>query len=356
MLALESPRKDDQKEKWMDFSELQGHWRPIPAWVQFLITLGYVWPRANPRPRRIALISMPCDSPAAGLIALGAMVRNLGDPHANDVDGHYDKLLNYARQFLQSCAPCDLKCNPDIKRCGYAKEATGKLRSPLYPRRTIEVSPRTDFAKRELALAHNNGMIEWPSPQYAVNWHIDGDPVPELNQMDGQLPSDPYKALFHEATIIPENLRRSYSGLCFAGRITGETASKEVCDQVRLTDGKCTYSLRQLLAVHDWSDNRISRMAYFNARTQKVDRNAATPTLVVADGDIAFLRAWDHTDFQASDVIGVIHRTVEHDRLEAVGVKMQPNLWFAADVDTLCELPAVPKGISIAVLKGRNCP
>lgn len=340
----------------MDFSELQGRWQPIPAWVRFLISLGYKWPRTNPRPRRIALISMPCDSPAAGLIALGAMVRDLGDPHANDVDGHYDKLLNYARQFLHSCEPCDIKCQPDIKRCGYAKEATGKLRSPLLPHRTFQISPRTNFEERKLAWTYRNGMTEWPTPQYAINWHVDGDPTPELNQLDGQLSPDPYGALLNGVNIMPENLRRSYSGLCFAGRIMGESASKDVCEQIRLTDGNCTYSLKQLLAIHDWSDSHISRMAYFNARTQKLDRNAATPTLVVADGDVAFLRACDHPEFQSCDVIGVVHRTMEYDRLEAVGIKMQPSLWFAADTDTLCELPSNPKGISIAVLKGRNCP
>lgn len=297
---------------------------------------------------------MPCDSPAAGLVALGAMVHDLGDPHANDVDGHYDKLLNYARQFLQHCEPCDVKCSPEMKRCGYAKEATGKLRSPLLPRKTFQVSPHTNFEERQLAWEHRSGMTEWPTPQHAVNWHIDGDPPPELKHLDGFLSSEPYAGLLNGIDIIPDNLGRSYSGLCFAGRITGETASKEMCERVSFTNGNCTYSLKQLLAIHDWSDSQVSRMAYFNARTRKLDRNAATPTLVVADGDVAFLRSCDHSEFQSCDVIGVVHRTMERDRLEAVGLKMQPNLWFAADTDTLCELPSHPKGISIAVLKGRN--
>jgi hypothetical protein len=339
------------------FSEAFQDWQPIPAWVRFLVSFGNKWPRTNPRPRRISLISMPCDSPAAGLIALGAMVRDLSDPHANDVDGHYDKLLNYARQFLQHCKPCVLKCRPAVKRCGYAKEATGRLRSPLLPHGTVAIS---EVEQRQIKWiqrdGHRNHVLVIPTSQHAKNYHIDGEPACQWNDLTGELPHSPYQALLDEVTIIPENLRRSYSGLCFAGRITGETASREVCEQVRFSDGNCTYSLRQLLAIHDWSDSRISRMAYFNSRTRNLDRNAATPTLVVADGDVAFLRACDHPEFQNCDVIGVIQRTMEYDRLEAVGIKMKPSLWFAADTDTLCELPSNPKGISIAVLKGRNCP
>lgn len=340
------------------FSEGKRHWHPIPAWVRFLIDFGYKWPRTNPRPRRIALISMPCDSPAAGLISLGAMARDLSDPQANDVDGHYDKLLNYARQFLHSCEPCDLKCHPEIKHCGYAKEAKGKLRSPLLPQGTVTISGKTDFEQRQIKWVqrdgHRNHVLVTPTPHHAKYYHIDGEPPCQWNDVGGELPRSPYQSLFDGVTIIPENLRRSYSGLCFAGRITGESASKGVCEQIRLTDGNCTYSLKQLLAIHDWSNSQVSRMAYFNARTQKLDRNATTPTLVVADGDVAFLRACDHPEFQSCDVIGVVHRTMEYDRLEAVGIKMLPSLWFASDTDTLYELPSSPKGISIAVLKGRN--
>ncbi|NDB94663.1 MAG: hypothetical protein EBZ78_00615 [Verrucomicrobia bacterium] len=296
---------------------------------------------------------MPCDSAAAGFVALGAMVRDLGDPQTNDVDGHYDKLLNYARQFLHSCKSCDLKCKPEIKRCGYAKEVSGRLRSPLHPRKTFEISPRSDVEGRKLAWQYTDGKIQWPNAEYAINWHIDGDPAPELKKADGQLQPDPYCSLIPRATIIPENLHRSYSGLCFAGRITGETAGREVCEQVRFSDGDSVWSLGKLLTINDWSDMKISRIAYFNSRTKKLDRNAAAPVLVIADGDVAFLSACDHPEFQSCDVIGVVHRTMEYERLEEVGIKMRPNLWFSPDIDTLCELPPNPRGISMAVLKRR---
>lgn len=103
----------------MQFSEYNSEWKPVPPWVEFLIKFGYEWRREPKGSRRIALISMPCDSAAAGLIALGAMVRDLADSNANDVAGHYDKLLQYARQYLKSCNPCVFKCKPQLSQCGY---------------------------------------------------------------------------------------------------------------------------------------------------------------------------------------------------------------------------------------------
>ncbi len=397
----------------MDFSECCGEeqtippreeqtippreWQTIPPWVQFLFRLGYKWPRANPKPRRIALVSMPCDSPAAGLIALGAMVHDLGNPRANDVDGHYDKLLKYAKQYLQSCKPCiekHGKCNPDQIKCGYKKRATGKLRSPKL-RGTVTISAETDFTKGELKWILNKTTTVTPEPNHTINYHIDGEPPCQWDEDAGELLGDPYQALVNglittrddEVKVISENLRRSYSGLCFAGRNQGETQCKEVCDRIcsenlrrsysglcfagrsqgetqckevcdricfRLADGTATYRLSELLTVSGWSSSPISRMAYFNSRTQKADRNVVTPTLVVADGDDAFLRS--RSAFSGSDVIGVVHRTMAYDRLEEVGEKMRPDQWYAADTDLLCELPPKPKGISIAVLKRRNSP
>jgi hypothetical protein len=64
------------------------------------------------------------------------------------------------------------------------------------------------------------------------------------------------------------------------------------------------------------------------------------------------LRVVDGKDFEHSDVVGVIHRTMERDRLEAVGTKLE-NLrqWYAPD-DTLFDgLPKRPRGIGVTVLK-----
>ena len=82
----------------MKFSEANDPWRSVPEWASFLIEFGFAWLAPTLASRRIAVISMPSDSAAAGLIALGAMRKCLELDDANDMNVHYEKLLNLARK------------------------------------------------------------------------------------------------------------------------------------------------------------------------------------------------------------------------------------------------------------------
>lgn len=337
------------------FSELGMPWQSIPAWAQFLIQFGYRWP-AN-ETKRIALISMPCDSAAAGLTTLGAVIRDLCNSHANDIDAHYDRLLEYARQFLLSCRPCELKCNPQQTHCGHSKEATGLLRSPLLPRATVEISDETNFEERQIAWIQRDGRrnqcLVKPLPQHTTNYHIDDEPPPQWNIAGGELP-----ALYHDfvsnAPFHQENFRKSYSGLCLAGRTSGENASREICASVRFRNGSGEHGLESLITVYGWSDCQISRVSFFNTRTDKFDRCVGTPRLVIADGDASFLRIAGQAEFHQSDIVGIFHRTLERDRLDELGNKMSAlRQWYVPDEDMLLGLPEVPRGMSISIMRRR---
>jgi hypothetical protein len=336
----------------LEFSEGNSVWSPVPKWADFLLQLGYKWPASTPTERRIALVSMPCDSAAAGLITLGATVRDLGNPNANNLDRHYDVLLQYARQFLEACQPCTLKaCDPEASGCGYHSEVTGRVRSVESPRGTYQVSSRTDFANRQIAFARN-GMTVWPKPQYATEWYIDGEPAPQLLASQGELQTAPYLQLIEGVTVLPANANKSYSGLCLAGRSAGEAPTRAACAAVSFRNGMASYLLPELLTIHGWSDCNVSRVTFFNALTERQDRLQATPALVIADGDGSFLKALARSEFRQSDVIGVIHRTMERDKLEAVGNKMlHLAQWYTQDAAFRSQLPPLPRGITLSVLR-----
>src|SRR5688500_700029 len=138
----------------IEFSERGGAWRPVSKWVGFFVRLGYGWPAVQPRPRRIALVSMPCDSAAAGLVAFGALLRDLCHPRANDIDCHYYRLWYYARQYLENCQKCELsKCDPQISGCGQLKEVTGKVRSATHPHGTYQIFERTNLTERQITFS-----------------------------------------------------------------------------------------------------------------------------------------------------------------------------------------------------------
>ncbi|MEY4483329.1 MAG: hypothetical protein RL693_781 [Verrucomicrobiota bacterium] len=343
----------------MLFKESGDTYTSLPSWARFMLDFGCYWQTKRELDlRRIALISMPCDSAAAGLVVLGAMTRDLCDPYANDIDGHYDRLLRYARQYLHVCRPCELKCNPQLARCGYSKEATGLLRSPLLPRKTVEISDKTNFEERQIAWIQRDGRrnqcLVNPLPQHTVNYHIDNEPPPQWNNVEGKLLMHRYNFI-DAAQFHPDNFRKSYSGLCLAGRMGGGNASREICASVRFCDESGEQGLEDLITVHGWSDCNISRVSFFNTRTGEFDRYVEAPRLVVADGDASFLRIAGQTEFHQSDIIGVIHRTVERDRLDALGNKMSAlRQWYVQDEDMLLGLPGVPRGMSISILKRRH--
>lgn len=71
-------------------------WQRLPEWVLFLLRFGYDWLGSDLAARKISLVSMPCDSAASGLIALGAMRRRFTIAGANDSIAHYQRIVRLA--------------------------------------------------------------------------------------------------------------------------------------------------------------------------------------------------------------------------------------------------------------------
>jgi hypothetical protein len=115
-------------------------------------------------------------------------------------------------------------------------------------------------------------------------------------------------------------------------------------------------SLSEILTIHGWTSSESpSRVTFYNPRTKELDRYVCAPTVVVADGDTSFLQVVGSKRFQQSDVIGVVHRTLERDRLENVGNKMLDLLqWYVEDHEQAERLRALPSGITVSIVKRRN--
>ena len=338
------------------FSENEHEWQQIPKWAEFLIRLGFQWHGNVLEQRRIALLSMPCDSAAAGLIALGAIISDLGNPDANDIGGHYNALLRYARQYLENCRNCTHPCHPNKMRCGYAAQATGWVRNwRQKPVKRHKISEQSNLGENRLLYSCKDGTW-WQNPKYSIDWQIDGEPPPQLDEHEGVLEGGIYTHLIAAAQVIPDNLRKSFSGLCLAGRVGGKTATYNSSASVRFRINEIEYRLSKLLTVHGWSTtDSVSRMSFFNSRTERFDRNTSAISLVVADGDKSFIKVLGRSEFQRTDVIGVISRVLARDDLEAVGNRIQGlRQWYTDDEDTLDRFSSVPRGISVKILKRRE--
>src|SRR5688500_18639447 len=85
----------------MEFSESNSSWHLVPRWASYLATFGFAWAagRAN---RRIGVVSLPCESAGAGLVALGAIRYRLTLADASDPLSHFERLQKIAA--AQECA------------------------------------------------------------------------------------------------------------------------------------------------------------------------------------------------------------------------------------------------------------
>lgn len=314
----------------IQFSEGDAAWRTIPKWAEFLLKFGFAWRDSPVNSRRIALISMPCDSAAAGLIALGAMRKVLELNEANDTGAHFERIKALAtkraeKSFLRHRRWKGRFVVEIIDRNGMVW--VRKERSETADRMTITPNDANDW------------QFEREAPVQALV----GNPVPYEEFYGGLIPG--------AEPSLAANLRLSDSRICLAGRAGGESALRRMLSGVRFQTCGRTTDLSQLLTIQAWSPGLISRVTFFNARTSKLDRATGIPQLVVADGDQAFLKVIEAETFRFADVMGVIHRTMERNKLEAVGNKMVDlRQWYSPDAQMPAGNPP-PNGIAVSVIR-----
>jgi len=315
----------------MEFSEGQTPWQNVPDWVSYLIDLGYLWLCQSHDSRMIVVVSMPSTSAGAGLVTLGAMRKCLELEEANDTSSHYEKLLRLAR----------------------TRSVGVELRHPSWKGRFVfdGIDQEGNPCVRKLNVDDNMRVNITRSS--ALRWKIHGE-APVVLGNGEQIPNRQIYAhlVNHGGSIRSSNLSESYSHVCLAGQGVGEAPTKASMAQVRFRHSGDEADLAQLLTVQSWLPRTISRTLFYNSRTEQFDRNTGRPSTVIADGDTSFLKVLDAEVFEDSDVIGVFHRTLERDRLETIGTKLE-NLRQWYDQAIVADLPEPPRGIATYILKRR---
>lgn len=313
----------------MEFSEANGPWRNVPEWASFLIDLGFEWVKSRPQTRRIAVVSMPSDSAAAGLISLRAMRKCLELGDSNDLDNHFRRITTLAQRRVPGVV---------------LRHAT---RSGKFVIDSVDTDGRIWVKKQPVGKrpSYQRFTVDRHS---SLSWQFDGEaPVAVLPGRQIPNPAMYFHLVQNGGAIQQPNLSASDSGVCLAGSVSGCANTRNRLADIRLRHDGSEAGLCELLTVQEWMPGTVSRIMFFNSRTEEFDRETGQPQLVIADGDACFLRLLDKPDFSHSDVIGVIHRTMERDRLEAVGTRLASlRQWY--DVDTA---PPTPRGIAITTLR-----
>ncbi len=325
----------------MRFSESEAPWQAVPSWADYLIKAGFAWGERGTI-RRIGIISMPCESAGAGLVTLGAIRLRLTLADANDALTHFERIERLAARQDSETVLRHQTLKGRFRLIG--RDQGGLVWARLEQRAGVDNS--THNGPPRIAIHAGN----------AGEWRLEKEAPAEIVHGAGL----PFRAFYEsliEGVAVPleSNLARSDSAICLAGRVAGESVSRAAFSAVRFECQQSIANLADLLTVHRWSPETVSRLTFFNSRTRQLDRNTGLTNLVVADGDAAFLRAVESPQFEQSDVVGVIHRAVERDRLEAVGTKLADLAqWYETATETLGRISPPPTGITVSVLQRRQ--
>lgn len=326
----------------------------FPRWAAGALNLGYRWHQGDNKTRRIGLLSMPCESEAAGLIALGALRGDLELSTANHVDTHFDLLQRTCRELvtrrmqggeLFDESSWDVSNTIDDTRwrfAGYDESlSTIVLESSTY---------RSVIKRNGRRIPNPNGPCNrFISQASSLNWQLRGLPLPQAPLGGMALELSAYSDLPScEGKVLEDNLRSSYDGLVLIGHgAARDTAYMHKLYAVGFASDERWLPLGELLTLHHSDKKYIRRLRFLNERTQ--NESGFEARLVVADGISALLTAV--RIFPSSDIIGVVNRDASIDALEQFRGWLNEIMRYYTDMDNdNCQPSTLPEKMLLRVL------
>ncbi len=341
----------------------------LPAWVRWFIGLGLKYPVSGfgITGRTVLLVSTPCDFPAAGLISIGIVMRDLARAGASDEQSHAEAVRSWARQYVDWCKSCKLKCQPKIKNCGFSEESLGEiLETPDNPGKnrvrfqvdslgndgilTLKEAPRKNSQNAPVMMRFGPGS----NPDAMLSKFVpDGWPAPTTPPNRPPMSAGSFSTLSPDWMPSHQNLTQSYSGACLVGRQQGNTETKEVLEGSGFTFNSVRCGLSAMLSIESWGEDSVSRLRFYNTRRGSVgfDRQGMMPEIAVVDGARELVEVLSKPqDFGRTNVIGVVSRDVDSDHIERLSTACNEYLAGFQAIDFLPDTPP-PPGVSIRWLR-----
>ncbi|AZD79035.1 hypothetical protein [Pseudomonas chlororaphis] len=343
----------------MQYFDVQTIHDTVPKWVAAALGLGYRWRQSGISARRIGLLSMPLESEAAGLIALGALRRDLERTTANHVDTYFDFLLQ----------ACGKRMALNMLREDSSGDFLWDVRNAVDDTRWRFVAYDDDLTAIVLEDATHRSVIKCkgksiPNPNgacrcyimrdNAIDWQLRDCPLPQIS-LDGKTldPSAYIDLPGCVGSILEANLCRSYDGLVLVGQgAARESAYMQKFYAAGFRRVDHLLPLGDLLTLHHNEQKYIRRLRFFNERALQSE-TIPPACLIVADGISALLCA--DKQFPDSDIIGVCNRDAPVEAILQLKGWLNNIARYYIDADTsYCLVGEAPAGMLLRVLQRRQ--
>lgn len=332
----------------MQYFESNELYDEVPHWVAAGLSIGYKWELGGTR--RIALLSMPCDSEIAGFLALGALRKDLERSTANYLDTHFDLLVKRCLK-RDSLRKSNENSDWDIRHVDgtywhfveYDSEADAIV--------VKNAKHREHLKRKGKRISNPHGICNrFLMRGSALEWQLRGFPVPQSMKSAKSLNYLDYQSIpFTNGDILKENLSCSYEGLVLVGSgAARDSKYMQKFDSTGFYIDERRLSLGDLLTLHQESQN-IARLRFLNER--KEDVNELYPaSLVIADGINAFLNASEW--FIDCDIIGVCSRESTTEAIMQLKDFLNDKARYYKDIDTSQFLiDKAPAGMFLRVMQ-----
>ena len=331
----------------------------VPEWAKWFINAGYGFPVPDDDAERILIITTPCDSPAAALVSLGVVLRDLTREDATNVTNHARAIRAWARKNRDGW----LWHLPDkgnrkafevdsIDSDGTLTlaEKSGDLPVPSRKTRQRQAPVTWKFGE---GLTPDDRLLEfapngWPSPQSPT------DRIP--------LSKGTYSWVLDNWQPVEQRLRESYTGACFAGRKSGEKQARELLSAIGFTvshdpeEKGQRYGIDAMLTIDGWSgDASISRLRYISMRGKVEGREQerlfegqerAFET-VIADGAGELIKILQSVHLQARSMVVIVARDADSQEFEDLSNALKERGFLQADGAWHLDPGGPPSGVSV---------
>ncbi|OGB22938.1 MAG: hypothetical protein A3I66_16245 [Burkholderiales bacterium RIFCSPLOWO2_02_FULL_57_36] len=304
------------------------------------------------------MLSMPCESEAGALIALGALRSDLERATANHVGTHFDLLLRMCRERMavlrrggESAGFSSWDVRNVVEETCWRFAADNDSSDLI----VLEDSAHRLQIKRGGKLIPNpNGPCRrYITRENALGWQLHNLPLPQITAGGSALGQAVYSALPGCCgPILEENLRRSYDGLVLIGQgAARDTTYMQKLYAVGFVSDEQRFPLGELLTLHHSEKKYIRRLRFLNERVQEDSGYEAW--LVVADGIPALLAA--ERLFPTSDIIGVCNRDAAIDTIDQLRDRLSGIVRYYSDMNIdSCMSGSLPTGVLLRVLQRKT--